>query len=318
MGIAKTARAAGGSPLGPGVPSGGADSRGSLDAASRGRVQIVCDFVNAEVAYWRNLLIGVSLVSLVGMVLFPLVTGLADARVAIVIVAGIVAVFFARARHELASSYGRLATKRLVAATNKALSYKPLSSLTREQFVALDLFPLPGTGWRGVHEIGGRAGNASFSLHAVHAPAMERGRDVFRGVIIRLDFATSFPHTVVLPERQGHGTGTSGSTARRDLVLVKNPEFERMFNPYSADYLQARQLFTETFMQLVISATRLFGPDLRFAFLKRSLFVAVPGATLLPEVSLVSAPLTAEAATGQLARLAALAEALAGVVGTQR
>jgi len=280
--------------------------------ATRGRVQLVCDFVNAEVARWRNQLIGVAVACLVGMVLFPMVTRIVDARIAVVIVAGIVGFWFVRARRELASSYDKLATKRLVAATNKALTYKPVSTLTREQFVSLDLFPVPGKGWKGGHEIGGRSGNTPFALSAVFAPATERGPAVFRGVIIRLDFPTSFPgNTVVFSE----GASGAGSAAKRDLVLVNNPEFERMFSAYSTDYSQARQLFTDQVMELIITAAKMFGPDIRLAFVRRSVFVAVPNATLLPEVTLLSAPLTPESATGQMARLVAFANGLAKAVG---
>lgn len=310
MGFANTARTDGAARLNAGLDHGAPDFSRSFDEATRGRVRLVCHFVNAEVARWRNQLIAIAVACLVGLVLFPIVTRIVDARVAVVIVVGIFGFWLARARRELASSYGKLATKRLVAATNKALTYKPVSSLTREQFVSLDLFPVSGKGWRSVHEIGGRAGNATFSLHAVHAPGIERGPLVFRGVIIRVTFSAAFPsHTVVFPEG-----ASGGSAGKRDLVLVNNPEFERMFAAYSTDYARARQLFTDKFMKLIITAARTFGPDIRLAFVKRSLFVAVPNARLLPEVSLLSAPLTPEDAMGQMARLAAFADGLARAV----
>jgi len=312
MGSAKAGRTDRGTRFDPGHDSGAADSGKSFDAATRGRVQLVCDFVNAEVSRWRNQLIGVGVACLVGMVLFPMVTRIVDARVAVVIVAGIFGFWFVRARRELASSYGKLATKRLVAATNKSLTYKPVSSLTREQFVGMDLFPVPGKDWKGKHEVGGRAGSTTFSLHAVHAPSAERGPDVFRGVLVRLDFPTSFPaHTIVIPE------GASGGTAaKRDLVLVNNPDFDRSFSAYSTDYMQARKLFTDNFMALVITAAKMFGPNIRLAFVRRSLYIAVPNATLLPDVTLLSAPLTPESATGQMARLATFAEGLAKAMGS--
>jgi hypothetical protein len=278
----------------------------------------VCDFVNAEVARWRNQIIGVGAACLIGMIVFPIVTRIVDARVPVVIAVGIFGFWFYRARRELASSYGKIATKRLIAATSKALTYKQASSLTREQFVSLDLFPQPGQRWESRHEIGGRAGNVTFSLHEVNAPGIERGAVAFRGVIIRLEFATTFPgHTVVIPESQGITAPTSSSGAKRDLVLVKNPEFEQMFSAYSTDYSQARQFITADLMALLISAPETFGPDIRLAFLRRSVFVAVPDATLLPEISLVSAKLTPEEATGPIVRLVALADKVARAVGSR-
>jgi hypothetical protein len=316
MGIANTGRAGRAARFHGGSDSA-ADATSSFDAATRSRIQLVCDFVNAEVARWRNQLIGVGIACLVGMIVFPIVTRIVDARVPVVIAAGIVGFWFYRARRELASSYRKIATKRLIAATSKALTYKPASSLTREQFVSLDIFPQPGKGWETRHEIGGRAGNVAFSLHAVNAPGIERGTVAFRGVLIRLEFATTFPgHTVVFPESQGIAAPSSNSGAKRDLVLVKNPEFEQMFSAYSTDYSQARQLITPDLMALLISAPEMFGPDIRLAFLRRSLFVAVPNAMLLPEISLMSAKLMPEDATGQMVRLVAFADKVARAVGS--
>jgi hypothetical protein len=313
MGLASTSSSRGAGRF-DAATSKGADAGNSLDPATRGRVQLVCDFVNAEIARWRNQLIGITVACLAGMVIFPIVTGIADARVGVVIVIGICGFWFTRARRELASSYDKLGAKRLVAATNKALTYKPVSSLKREQFVSMDLFPAPEKGLRSGPEIGGRAGDSAFSLHAVHAPGTERGQVVFNGVVVRLDFPASFPgHTVVFPD-QGDSFGQlKSSGARRDLVLLKQPEFERVFSAYSTDYMEARQLFTDKFVELVLAANRIF-PHIRLAFVRRSLFVAVPGATLLPDVSLLSAPLTPESATGQMARLSVFAAELARAV----
>ncbi|MGH7679605.1 MAG: DUF3137 domain-containing protein [Gemmatimonadaceae bacterium] len=287
-----------------------------LDASTRARVQRVCDFVNAEVARCRLKLIAVGAASLVGMVLLPVVTKIVDARIALVIVAGIGAFWFVRVRRELAATYRSIATKRLVAATNKALEYRPVSSLKRDQFVSLDLFPVPSGGWQGVHDIRGRAGNATFSLHAVHARGGDRAKDVFRGAIIRVEFPGSFPgHTVVFPERHGPGGGGS-SHAKRDLVFVRNPEFEHMFSAYSTEYMPAKQLFTAGFTQLIMAATETFGPDLRLAFVGRSLYVAVPNVTLLPDVTLLSGPLIPDDAAGTMVRLAAFGGALAREVGS--
>lgn len=311
MALAKTGRTDGATRYGAGSDRA-ADSNKILDAATRGRVLHVCEFINAEIARQRNQLIAVGAACLVGMVLFPIVTRIVDARIAIVIVVGIFGFWFYRARRDLASSYTKIATKRLVAATSKELKYKPVSSLTREQFVSLDLFPAPGKGWRSEHEIGGHAGSATFSLHAVHAPGTERGAVVFHGVIVRLEFPEQFPgHTVVIPDG-----AVAGSDAKRDMVLLKNPDFERKFSAYSTEYMPARQLFTTELMELIIAATETLGPDIRLAFLRRSLFVAVPNATLLPEVSLLSSPLSPEDATGQMVRLVAFAEGLGKTMGS--
>ena len=289
---------------------GSVEFREKLEPATRGRVKLVCDFVNAEVARTRTLLIVVGIACLVGLVLFPIVTGLFDPRVPVVIVGGVFVFWAVRLRRELASSYYKVATKRLVAAIDKQLSYKPVSSLSRKDFGALDLFPPVGKRWSSRHEIGGRVRNAKFSLHAVSASGAERAAAVFQGVIVRLDFSAPFKsRTVVFPEGV---TAPAAANGKRDLVLLKNPRFERMFSTYSNDYGDARQLLSAGLMELLVTGP--FAAKVSLAFVRQSLFVAVSGATLLPDVSFFSAPLTPETATGDVVGLITFADALAGTV----
>lgn len=288
---------------------GAVDVREKLDPATRSRVQLVCDFVNAEVARTRTRLIVVGIACLIALVLFPVVTRIFDPRIPAVIVAGIFVFWVVRMRSELATSYYKVATKRLVAAINKELSYKPVSSFSRKEFGSLDLFPTVGKGWTSRHEIGGRVRNAKFSLHAVSASASEGTRPAFQGVIVRLDLSSqSKSRTVVFPE----GVAAPASNVKRDLVLLKNPQFERMFNTYSDDYGHARQLLSGGLMELLVTTP--FGAKSSVAFVKQSMFVAVPGASLLPEVSFFSAPLTPETAVGDVVRLVNFADALARTV----
>jgi hypothetical protein len=311
MALAKTARTEGRSRLEPGRT---AAANSNLDAATRRRVQVVCDFINAEVGRWRARIIAIGAACLIGMVLFPVVTRIADVRVALVMVAGIFGFWFVRARREVASSYSQIATKRLVAAISKSLAYKPVSSLTRDQFVSLDLFADAGKRWRSRHEIRGQAGQATFAMYEVTASGAEGNAAGFHGVILRLDFPESFPgHVIVLPEAQNGGVDSSARLAKRDLVFVNNSAFDRMFNAYATNYMEAKRVLTAAFLEYIVSVATTLGPDMRLAFVRRSLFVALPHATLLPPISLLSAPVTPEEAAGQIVRLTALADGLARV-----
>jgi hypothetical protein len=291
---------------------GSGDSAGTwLDEATRARVQLVCGFVNAEIARWRNQVIGVAVACFAGMFLLFTLAGIVDALIVVVIAIGFLGFWIARARRELAEGYARLATKRLVAAVSKELTYKATSSLTREQFDSLDLLPVSGKGWQARYEIAGHAGDATFSLHAVHSPSAEREHKGFDGLLVRVSVASPFAgHTVVLPER-AESSDTARAAAKRDLVLVKHSQFERMFSAYSTDYTAAKRTLTDGLLRIIVSAASTIGPDIRMAFVKRSLFVSVPNARLLPEVTLLSAPLTPEQAGGQIARYVAFAVALA-------
>ena len=293
------------------APPGG-DSSTFLDEETRARVELVCGFVNAEIARWRNQVIGVAVVCFAGLMLLFALAGIVDALIVVVIAIGFLAFWVVRARRELALSYANLATKRLIAAVNKGLTYKATSSLMQDQFDSLDLVPKSGKGWRSRHEIAGRLGETTFALQEVSSPGVERDAPGFDGVVVRVTIPIPVHgHTVILPEGGDGAGGTAHASARRDLVLVKHPEFERMFNAYSSDGASANQMLSSGLVDLIVGAARSIAPDIRMTFVKRSVFVAIPRAKLLPTVSLVSAPLTPEDAAGQIVRFLAFAASLA-------
>ena len=286
-------------------------SRGvrSLEPPTLGRVQPVCSFVNAEVARLRNMSIGIATACAIAAILFPLVTRIGDARIPLVLAAGVFAVWFVRARRELASHCTNLAAKRFVAALNRGLSYRTGSSLTQQQFQAADLFRESVHRWTSRDEIAGRADGVRFTLHRVRATAKERGRMVFDGVVIKIDFGTTFPgHTLVIPDGDAEPVG---NRVRKDLVMLKHPTFEKEFSVFASDYYEARRLVTPALMDAVLAAAPSFPEGIRMAFVARSLFVAVRTDGLRVEAPLFGAPLTPDTAVGSLMRMVTFAEALA-------
>lgn len=287
----------------------------SLEASVVSRVQAACNFVNAEVARLRHQTIAIWAMCGIGALVLWIVTGFGDARIALAISAGIAALAVVRARAELASTYRKIATKRIVAGLARELSYNPTSSLSRQLFVATDMFSDRCDRWRSRDEIGGRTRGVQFSLHQVRAAGKDRREPIFDGVVIKLDLTQSVPgHTVILPARGG-GTlaASSGSAPRRrkDFVMVKNPAFERLFDVYSTDYYEARKLLTPRLMEVVMDAQARLATELRMCFLQKSLFVAAAGRALSLEASLFADPLTPEAAVGRLVPFIALAQQLA-------
>jgi len=297
------------------------DALSSLEASVLNKVQTACNYVNAEVVRLRHQTIAIAAVCAAGAMLLWFVTGFGDARIALVVAAGVVSFAFVRARNELASSYKNIAAKRIVAGLGKELKYNHTSSLTRQQFIAMDLFADRCERWSSRDEIAGRTRGVRYSLHRARASAKDRRAPFFEGVIIKIDFGDNFPgHTVILPDSDGRaltggGNGSNGAASRRkkDLVMLKNPAFERLFDVYSTDYYEARQLVTPKFMEVVIDAQTRLATELRLCFVQKSLFIAVAGGgdSLRFDASLFAEPLTPQAAVGNLMQLVSIAERLA-------
>jgi hypothetical protein len=292
------------------APSRFGESAVRLEESTLGRVKSVCDFVNAEVARLRNQTIAIALFALVGAIVFPLVTGIGDPRIPLLLAAGIIGIAILRARNELASSCRNIAAKRMVAAMSRSLSYRPKSTMTQKQFLAMDLFSGHVFGWKTGYEMAGNARGIRFGLHRVTATGRNSSEVVFDGVIIKVDFSQAFPgHTIVVPDKlEG---GSHGSRVKRDLVLLKHPAFEQRFSVYSSDYFEARRLVTPKLMGAAIEAVEKVGGDIRMAFVQRSLFVAARGEALDVNATLFSGPLTPQAAVGKATHLVVFAERLA-------
>jgi len=285
----------------------------ALEPPTLGRVQPVCSFVNAEVARLRNTSIAIGAACAIGAVLFPLITRIGDVRIPLVLAAGVFAVWFVRARRELASHCTNLAAKRFIAALNRGLSYKAGSSLTQQQFQASDLFRDSVHRWSSRDEIGGRANGARYTLHRVRALGRERDAVVFDGIVIRIEFGSNFPgHTVVVHDADPQPAGVR---VKKDLAMLKNPAFEEHFSVYATDYYEARRLLTPVVTQAIMAAAAAFDHGVRLAFVARSAFIAVRSEGLRVTAPLFGAPLTPDAAVGPLIRMVALAEALAEGMG---
>lgn len=288
----------------------------ALDASVISRVKPVCDFVNAEAARLRNQSIAIGAASAVGAVVLPLITGIGDPRIPLVLASGIVIFTIVKSRAEFTSSCARLAVKRIIAALSKQLAYKPASSLTQQQFVAMDLFPGRVERFRSRDEIAGRVGGTRYTLHHVHAAGAERGATIFDGVVVKIEFGEPFPgHTVVIPDASAADAPIGpGSRVKKDLVFLKNPVFERSFSVYASDYYDARRLVTPQLMDVIMEGATAIDADVRLAFVQRSLFVAVPGDALKVDTGIFAAPLTPQSAIGRLLHILGFSERLARAV----
>jgi len=319
----------------------------SLDAPTRAKVQAGCNFVNAEVARLRQRVTIIGIIA-VGLAFIAwMLLGFGDPRVPAAGALLVISFFVHRARKELAGSYKSIVVRRLVAALGKGLSYKPTSSLTREQFEAMDLFKESANTWKSEDEVSGRKNQVTYSLHEVLAKRRERsnrsrsgigsavwlvslGVDwyrggkadvtdrseiIFRGLVVKLDFNKNFfGHTVIVPEREGKLFGglfgDAATRKRKEIVRLENADFEHQFTVYSTNDQEARYLITPKLMELVMEAQALLGGPLRLCFSQNSLFVAVPQDKDRFEVGLFASAVTPESALGDLVEVVNLAERL--------
>jgi hypothetical protein len=130
-------------------------------------------------------------------------------------------------------------------------------------------------------EMKGQAHGADFVFCEAHLEREDRDSDgdrkwvtVFRGLLFEIDFHMKFlGKTIVLRD-----AGFFNRKKKKDMkrVGLVDPKFEKIFEAYGTDQVEARYLLTPVFMQrLVDLETRFSGKKSRFGFLNGKLYIAI-------------------------------------------
>ncbi|MCG9737070.1 DUF3137 domain-containing protein [Shewanella insulae] len=97
---------------------------------------------------------------------------------------------------------------------------------------------------------------------------------VFRGVMVQLSSHKRFKgHTVVVKNRGGLVNFLSSSFKRLNRVKLEDPRFEKQFDVFSSDQIEARYLLTLGFMERLQSLANLFSGKIQCAFYEDKLLI---------------------------------------------
>lgn len=118
----------------------------------------------------------------------------------------------------------------------------------------------------------------AFECHMERETRDSKGRSswqtVFRGTLIQMDFGKDFlGRTLVLRDR---GIFNSKNKSNLKRVGLVDPVFEKIFEAYGSDQVEARYLLTPDFMQKLVDLEHAVdGKRIRFAFSGGDLLIAV-------------------------------------------
>jgi len=141
---------------------------------------------------------------------------------------------------------------------------------------------LPSNFDRSLYEdrISGVAHGANFEMLEAHLERKDVNHDgvrwvtVFRGQLMSIKLSTPFMgRTVVLRDKGIFNRSKKSGMKRVGLV---DPVFEKIFEAYGTDQVEARYLLTPTFMQRLVDLEKsINGKHIRFAFLEGYLFIVI-------------------------------------------
>ncbi len=139
-------------------------------------------------------------------------------------------------------------------------------------------------GWDRVNfedQMSGKVDGAAFTFCEAHLEREHYDKNgnstwstVFRGILLEIDFHRKFlGRTVVLRDA---GIFNFRKKAGMKKVGLASPKFEKIFEAYGTDQVEARYLLTPIFMQkLVDLESSVSGKKIRFGFLGNKLHIAV-------------------------------------------
>ncbi|WP_394202688.1 DUF3137 domain-containing protein [Shewanella waksmanii] len=97
---------------------------------------------------------------------------------------------------------------------------------------------------------------------------------VFNGVMVQLDCHKAFKgHTVVVRSRGSFVNFLSSSFKRLSRVKLEDPKFEKQFDVFSSDQIEARYLLTVTFMERLLALAGCFSGKIQCAFYEDKLLI---------------------------------------------
>ena len=104
-------------------------------------------------------------------------------------------------------------------------------------------------------------------------------KPVFNGVIAKISVNKKFSSkTIIRPDKGSFGDWVSGRKLpeNQEVVRLEDPVFDKLFNVYSNDQIEARYLLTTTFMERLIEVEKAFGSQkIECCFYKQYLVMAI-------------------------------------------
>ena len=150
-----------------------------------------------------------------------------------------------------------------------SLKYSPKNYISILRYNASGLFE-KASSYSGDDYFSGRIGSTSIEFSEICA-TKEEGRTsrlLFKGLFFIADFNKDFQgRTIILPERM--------FKKKRNLVKTEDPEFEKLFNVYGTDQIEARYILSQSLMQRIKLFKKKTKHNLCLSFVYSNVFVAI-------------------------------------------
>ncbi len=100
--------------------------------------------------------------------------------------------------------------------------------------------------------------------------------EVYHGILVSLTFAKNFNGKLLVSRDAGTVGNFFGGLGKEQRIRLEDPRFEKMFEVYGTDQVEARYLLTPTFMERIVALSDHFGKkSVELAFVDNRLLVSI-------------------------------------------
>ena len=182
---------------------------------------------------------------------------------------------------ELSAYYKKEVIAKVLQSFCENATFTPEQGISESVFRNCGLFTSPDR-YHTEDLIEGMAGKTAFSCSEVHAEERKtrvdsKGRtshywvDIFKGFLFIADFQKDF---------QGHTTVLRNSLFKLNFggsrVKLENPDFEKSFDVYSTNQIEARYLLTPSMMERLLKLESDFNKGITVSFQHSNILIAIP------------------------------------------
>lgn len=182
---------------------------------------------------------------------------------------------------ELSAYYKKEVITKVLQSFCEDAAFIPEQGINENVFINSNLFISPDR-YHTEDLIKGRVGKTVFRCAEVHAEEKKtsvnsKGQtrtywvDIFKGFIFIADFHKDFQGQTTVVRNSLLKWNFSGSR-----VKLENPDFEKLFDVYSTNQIEARYLLSPSMMEQLVALDREMNKSIKISFRNSSILIAIP------------------------------------------
>ncbi len=199
------------------------------------------------------------------------------------VIAGIVIIIFVRKKsRDYRDAYKKQVVAEIVKMVDESWTYESDGRISEHEYRQSDIFRDRVDRYKGDDLIYGQIDKTDFRCSEIHSEyrtwktdddgnRKEEWHTIFKGLFFHADFNKHFKgRTWVVPDS---GFNPISDLPRRgDRVKLEDPEFEKIYQVYSTDQIEARYILTPAVMQAMSAIKKEIGTRLYFSFIDERIY----------------------------------------------